>query len=39
VIEWGGCQLVVRRLATERFAEEEQVWLSIEPRHCVLLAG
>jgi ABC-type Fe3+/spermidine/putrescine transport system ATPase subunit len=39
VIEWGGCQLVVRRLATERFDEGEQVWLSIEPRHCVLLAG
>ena len=37
VIDWSDCQLVARRLATDRFAEGECVWLSIEPRHCVLL--
>jgi iron(III) transport system ATP-binding protein len=37
LIDWDGRQLVLRRLASELYDEGEQVYLRIEPQHCVLL--
>ncbi len=36
-VAWDGRQLVVRAAASEPFAEDDEVYLSVEPRHCVLL--
>lgn len=37
LVAWGGSQFVVRRPPTEHFDEGEQVYLSVDPEHCVLL--
>ncbi|HWU37858.1 MAG TPA: TOBE domain-containing protein, partial [Candidatus Acidoferrum sp.] len=36
-VAWDGRQLVVRAAALEPLTEEDEVYLSVEPRHCVLL--
>ena len=36
-VEWDGRPLVVRQVTTDPVAEGEAVYLSVEPRHCVLL--
>jgi iron(III) transport system ATP-binding protein len=36
-VDWDGRQLVVRCAASDPFREDDQVYLSVEPRHCVLL--
>jgi ABC-type Fe3+/spermidine/putrescine transport system ATPase subunit len=36
-VEWDGRQLVVRQVTTDPVAEGEAVYLTVEPRHCVLL--
>jgi len=37
LVDWGDSQLVVRRPPTERFEENEAVYMGIDPEHCVLL--
>jgi iron(III) transport system ATP-binding protein len=39
LVDWEDRQLVVRRPPMEHFAEGEEVYLSVEPEHCVLLEG
>ncbi len=36
-VDWDGRQLVVRCATTDPLGEDEGVYLSVEPRHCVLL--
>jgi hypothetical protein len=36
-VEWDGRQLIVRSAAPDPLAEGDQVFVSAEPRHCVLL--
>ena len=36
-VEWDGRRLIVRSAATEAMAEGDLVFISAEPRHCVLL--
>ena len=36
-VDWGGRSLVIREVATDPVAEGEAVFLTVEPRHCVLL--
>jgi len=36
-VDWDGRQLVVRRATGEPLGEGDRVYLSVEPRHCVLL--
>ena len=36
-VDWDGRQLVVRCATAEPLGEGEPVYLSVEPRHCVLL--
>ncbi|PYM56717.1 MAG: polyamine ABC transporter ATP-binding protein [Candidatus Rokuibacteriota bacterium] len=36
-VEWDGRQLIVRSAAPEPLAEGDEVFVSAEPRHCVLL--
>ena len=37
VVEWKDCQLLVRAHPTEEFDEGEDVYVSVDPRHCVLI--
>jgi iron(III) transport system ATP-binding protein len=39
LVDWEDRQLVVRRPPMEHFAEGEEVYLTVEPEHCVLLEG
>jgi TOBE domain len=39
LVEWEDRQLMVRRLPLAQFYEGEDVYLAIEPEHCVLLEG
>ena len=36
-VDWSGRSLVIREVATDPLAEGEAVFLTVEPRHCVLL--
>ena len=36
-VDWDGRQLIVRSAAHDYHAEGDQVFVSAEPRHCVLL--
>jgi iron(III) transport system ATP-binding protein len=36
-VDWGGKELVVRRTALDGLSEGQQAYLSVDPRHCVLL--
>jgi len=36
-VDWDGRQLIVRLAASEPMAEGDEVFVSVEPRHCVLL--
>ena len=36
-VDWSGRSLVVREVATDPVTEGEPVFLTMEPRHCVLL--
>jgi len=36
-VDWDGRPLVVRSAAFDLFEEDDRVYLSVEPRHCVLL--
>jgi ABC-type Fe3+/spermidine/putrescine transport system ATPase subunit len=36
-VDWDDRQLVIRCATTDPFGEDERVYLSVEPRHCVLL--
>jgi ABC-type Fe3+/spermidine/putrescine transport system ATPase subunit len=36
-VDWDGRRLIVRSAASEPMAEGEEVFVSAEPRHCVLL--
>jgi len=36
-VDWDGRQLIVRSAAPEPLAEGDEVFVSAEPRHCVLL--
>jgi iron(III) transport system ATP-binding protein len=36
-VDWSGRSLVIREVATDPVAEGETVFLTVEPRHCVLL--
>jgi hypothetical protein len=36
-VDWDGRTLVVRSATGEPFAEDDEVYLLVEPRHCVLL--
>jgi len=36
-LDWDGRQLIVRLAASEPMAEGDEVFVSVEPRHCVLL--
>jgi iron(III) transport system ATP-binding protein len=38
-VEWEDRELVVRCAAADPFDEDDRVYLSVEPRHCVLLEG
>jgi ABC-type Fe3+/spermidine/putrescine transport system ATPase subunit len=38
-VDWDGGQLIVRSAAPEPMAEGDQVFVSVDPRHCVLLEG
>ena len=37
VVEWDGRELMIRRWPDESFDEGEQVYLTIDPRYCVLI--
>ncbi len=36
-VEWGGRELVIRQTASDNWADGDRAWLSIDPKHCVLL--
>jgi ABC-type Fe3+/spermidine/putrescine transport system ATPase subunit len=36
-LDWDGRQLIVRSAAPEPMAEGDEVWVSADPRHCVVL--
>ena len=36
-VDWDGRQLVVRSVTTDPVSEDAEMYLSVEPRHCVLL--
>ena len=36
-VDWDGRQLIVRLAATEPLTEGDEVFVSADPRHCVLL--
>ena len=36
-VDWEGRQLIVRQAASEPMAEGDDVFVSADPRHCVLL--
>jgi hypothetical protein len=36
-VDWDGRRLIVRLAAAEPMAEGDHVFVSVEPRHCVLL--
>jgi hypothetical protein len=36
-VDWDGRQLIVRVAAAAPMAEGDEVFVSVEPRHCVLL--
>jgi ABC-type Fe3+/spermidine/putrescine transport system ATPase subunit len=36
-VDWDGRPLVVRSATVDPFAEDDEVYLAVEPRHCVLL--
>ena len=36
-VDWDGRQLIVRSAAPEPMAEGDEVFVSADPRHCVLL--
>jgi len=36
-VDWDGRTLVVRSATGDPFAEDDEIYLAVEPRHCVLL--
>jgi ABC-type Fe3+/spermidine/putrescine transport system ATPase subunit len=38
-VDWDGRQLIIRSAATDALDEGDEVFVTVEPRHCVLLEG